>query len=184
MPTLTRAKKILIVLCALAVVLSALLIYVLMTSPTTSTTDTSAFEEEPLLVRPDIERMIPLIFDVESEVLWYDWALSLGDDGAEQLTETSNMVIDGQAYDFLLTTRKADTADADFTIVDYLTLTLTAVDAQGVENELVFVDLGGDGNLDSVYLNDVAQTSPESMIEAQNQYALELFITRDYLLGL
>lgn len=184
MQPISRVKKILIALIAVAVILAAFLVYALVTSSTSEVpTDASDAMQAQGTATPDMAALISRVFDVESTLLSYDWALSVNEQGIDQLTELSSMEIDGQIYDFLLTTQKADNADEEYTIVDYLTLTLTVANTEGGQDEIVFVDLEGDGALDSVYLNDEMLTSPETMLEAQDRYTVELLVAQDYLRG-
>ena len=136
-----------------------------------------------LFVRPNMSLAIPVLFDVENERISYDYALVGGDNGSDALVETSSFERFGQSYEFLLTTKKAKASDADYTIADYLALTLTDTDENGVTNEIVYIDLGADAELDSVYLNDVNMSDPRALVEAQNQYITELVLSRDYMLG-
>jgi hypothetical protein len=182
MPTVSLLKKILIALCVFAVLLAVLVAYLVMRSSSLNDAQSDS-SEEVVFVRPDMENLMPLIFNPQSEVVQYDWALSQNDEGKEQLTETSRIEIDGQTYDFLLATLKENEVDEDFSVIDYFTLTITATNDAGSEDELVFVDLEGNGDLDSVYLNNVMQTSPQSVRDAKNQYILELFVARDHVLG-
>lgn len=181
----SRAKKILLLLVALAAFLGILLTAVLYATSSMRSEQGSAqsIPEDEFLLRPAMAGLIPLIFNMEDESVVYDWVVVESETGVEELVETSSFEIDGQDYEFLLSSLKANPVDKDFAISDYLTLTIDATTANGVTNQIVYIDLGADGGLDSAYLNDVVVSGAVAEAEVQNQYTLELMVARDYLLG-
>jgi len=174
-------KASIILIVALALLLVVMMAVMGFRSSPSATSEIVA--EEQLFIRPNMTIAIPVLFDVENDKAAYDFALLVDEAGAEELVETSSFERFGQSYEFLLTTKKANNQDDDFTIPDYLALTLVGADSSGVQNEIVYIDLGADGDLDSVYLNDVDYRDTNALIEAQNQYTTELVLARDYLLG-
>jgi hypothetical protein len=143
--------------------------------------DRVAFEN--LYLRPDMTVTIPILFDVENTAATYDWALTAdNEDSPETFVETTSFEIQGQAYEFLLATKKANPDDAEYTVPDYMALTLAVPNDANVTDTIVYIDLGADGALDSVFLNDEQITTPEALVEAQTQYSTEIVVARDHML--
>jgi hypothetical protein len=148
-----------------------------------STEDVALSTSEYSFVRPDMTVTIPILFDVENTAATYDWALAAdAETEPETFVETTTFEIQGQSYEFLLATKKADEADEEYTIPDYLALTLAVPNAQNTQDTIVYIDLGADGALDSVFLNDEQITNPDGIAEAQTQYSTEIVVARDHML--
>ncbi len=176
--TFIKIGKILIVV--LTIILGAL--YFLGGSRTSNTQVPTDTGTDTISVRPDMSAFIIQVFDSNSDAVAYDWAVVAADESSpqESFIETSSFTIGGQGYEFLLSTLKAQPTDETYTIPDYLALTLTLNTAQGTD-QIVYIDLGADGILDSVYLNDVAITDEAAFKVAESQYLNELYVAGDHV---
>jgi hypothetical protein len=175
-----RIKLVLGILLLLGVFLA---IMMLMNVLRTDSPQNSQVATEDLYLRPDMAITIPIIFDVNNVAATYDWALAAEAENApETFVETTTFDIQGQSYEFLLATKKAQETDEEYTIPDYLALTLAVPNDSNVVDTIVYIDLGADGALDSVFLNDQQITNPAGIAEAQTQYSTEIVVARDHML--
>jgi hypothetical protein len=170
-------------LVALALVGALLAIVALISAIKPNTEGGTRVANEDFYLRPDMTVTIPILFDVENAAATYDWALAAdAETEPETFVETTTFEIRGQSYEFLLATKKADEADEEYTIPDYLALTLAVPNDENITDTIVYIDLGADGALDSVFLNDEQITNPEGIAEAQTQYSTEIVVARDHML--
>lgn len=179
----TRAQQILIALFVLAGILAVLLLYAVVTQKSPESVAVSEKWENSFRESPrGISQLIPIIFDYQNQNIAYDWTTARTLSGDEQLVEIASFTLSGQPYDFVLSTFKESPGDAEYTIADYLSLTLDVVNASGGVDEITYTDLGADGVVDAVHLNDVLLRD-SALQAAQDQYTNELLILESYLFG-
>ena len=120
--------------------------------------------------------LVSTVFDVNNLSTVYDWAITADKRGAETLVETSIFSANGKRYEYILGSLKQNPADNLYTISEYLTLT---VSRSG--EEIVYIDLGADGTLESVYVNDTLITDVDQQATAQTRYESELSLSQTFL---
>ena len=183
--TSRRMHIVLLVLALMGAGLSALVLMGWAGGAASTTEESATFpaaEETPVPLT--MTMAIPIIFDANNPYRGtYDWALMENEDEQETLLEEQVFEHEGKSYTFLLSTMKAVPTDDDYTVPDYLTLTLEAADTEGTAGAIVYIDLGADGILDSVYVNDTRMTDEKALLVAQSQYVSELLYSTDYLLN-
>lgn len=176
---LLRKKVVIVILAVLGFVITAVLFF---GGNDTATQNTAANTNEEVMLRPDMTITVPLLFNPENANSIYDWGIVAGDTaGNERLVETNTFELFGQTYEFLLSTSKAQSEDEEYTVPEYLTLTITISDEAGTD-EIVYIDLNADGGMDSVYFNDEELFEANVLEGAQTQYITELLLARDYML--
>jgi hypothetical protein len=112
--------------------------------------------------------VIPAIFNMKNSEVVYDWAITTDDEtGQETLIETSTFTTDGWEYELLLATGKVTPEDVEYTVSRYLTLT---VRNPLRDEEVSYVDLGVDGVIESVYVDDANVTSSRLLAFGQEEY--------------
>ncbi len=112
--------------------------------------------------------VIPAIFDMKNNEVTYDWAITTDDEtDQETLIETSTFTTDGWEYELLLATGKAAPEDIEYTVSRYLTLT---VRSPLRDEEVSYVDLGADGVIESVYVDDANVTNSRLLAFGQEEY--------------
>ena len=128
--------------------------------------------------------MVNTLFDQTSDKEDYNWALVGDSHGNPELAEFASTTVNGRLYNFQLVSGNASSTSDTFTETNYLSLTVSYVDADGRMQAITYDDQGGDGDLDAVYINNKPITNQNEFIEAQNQYIAELVLVRNYLLGI
>lgn len=133
----------------------------------------------------DTNSIVPVVFSKNQQAAAYSWAL-IGEDEEDlddsSLVETVTFEKGGQAYELVLSTLKNDPADETFTQPEYLSLTVHATFAQTTAT-VVYIDIGADGVIDSAYINDERVNDAQALIDAQQMYAFELTVARDFMLN-
>lgn len=178
----STAQKYLVGLIALAVLLLSLLMYSLMSNSIDGGSMVAESTDGSDIPVADTSLLIPYLFDYQDPGIAYDWSVDLTETGDEQLVEFSTFTLSGQTYNFLLSTFKQAPNDAEYTIADYLMLTMDVANNDGGIDQVVYTDLEADGVLDSVYLNDVMLPA-SALMAAQAQYSGELLYLQDYIIG-